>query len=343
MRKLTVEEQAERIYERFGDSLTFFLETYKGSLSKPHFKCNDCGHEFDRRIDDLLNGRNGEGRGCSQCGNGNVYTKEAIADLIYEESDGKLILNKTTYTRTHNDSEMHCNVCGNNFEATPHDVLNMLRKGGSACPYCSLRRTPSASEVNTKIKEKSNYKREMIEDTYKNCSTPAQMHCLECDYTWWVAPKYMYLYNCTCSFCTKKSMEKPVYNILKEKKVMFKYDKTLEGCYYPRENEIQRHFLRADFRFEKYPLIIETDGRQHFEALHGEEEFKEIQERDAIKNKWCKEHGYILIRVTSSPTHEWGTERHITLKELLDLIEKYITEDGVVDIEAFQPYDFNRD
>ena len=135
-------------------------------------------------------------------------------------------------------------------------------------------------------------------------------------------------------------METPVIEALTAKKVDFVHDCSLEGSNYNGSS----FPLRADFRFKKYPIIIETDGKQHFKHnVGGRDNLNYTIERDLHKNKWCKEHEYILIRVTSSPTKEWGTEKHITLKELLDLIEKHITENGIVDVKAFKPYDFNKE
>jgi hypothetical protein len=112
----------------------------------------------------------------------------------------------------------------------------------------------------------------------------------------------------------------------------------LKGCYYKTKN----HPLRADFYFD-CGLVIECDGKQHMEAVLGEDAFIEIQIRDNIKNKYCKKNNICLIRVTSSPTKEWGTEKHITLLELFALLEKGISDKGEINMSVFLPYDFNRE
>jgi hypothetical protein len=48
-------------------------------------------------------------------------------------------------------------------------------------------------------------------------------------------------------------------------------------------------------------LFIEFDGIQHFESKEffgGDEYFKKIQESDKIKNNWCVNNRYKLIRIT---------------------------------------------
>ena len=61
---------------------------------------------------------------------------------------------------------------------------------------------------------------------------------------------------------------------------------------------------RFDFYVPKYNLMIEYDGEQHYKPAHfsnDEEEnirnFKNCQERDGVKNKYCKDNGINLLRI----------------------------------------------
>ena len=274
MRKLTAEEQAERIYERFGDSLTFFLETYKGSLSKSHFKCNDCGHEFDRRMDDLLSGRNGESRGCSMCGNGKVRKRDDVAKEIYDLSDGKYMMDVWTYTRMHKDASVLCADCGYVFETTPHELITKLKKD----------------------KESG------------------------------------------CIHCNSTKLEKPILELLTSLHCDFDYNKALKGC----RREGCAYDMKPDFLFKKYSLVFEVDGVQHYLPMHGRNTLEYLRKNDEYKNQYFKEKGYILIRASDDTNIKYATDKHITLTKLIELIQTGISYDGVVDIEIFRPYDFNR-
>jgi len=58
--------------------------------------------------------------------------------------------------------------------------------------------------------------------------------------------------------------------------------------------------LRCDAYFSNQQLIIEFDGKQHFEPIEffgGEKAFKRIQANDAIKNILIPSHGIKLIRI----------------------------------------------
>ena len=57
---------------------------------------------------------------------------------------------------------------------------------------------------------------------------------------------------------------------------------------------------RFDFFVPALKLLIEYDGRQHFEAVNlfgGEVNLADTQRRDQIKNCFAKENGYRLLRI----------------------------------------------
>ena len=75
----------------------------------------------------------------------------------------------------------------------------------------------------------------------------------------------------------------------------FVKEKSFSDCLAPSGSK-----LRYDF-FVEESYLIEFDGEQHFgENLGGwntEEYFQKIQQHDAIKNAYCKEHNIPLIRI----------------------------------------------
>lgn len=337
-RRTPIEKLIQKLKEVHGDDI-LYAGGFKNMNTKCWFFCTKCNELFYTYPSGIIY----NGCGCPKCA---IYKPTTPIEKVIELVD--IVSNHTIeyvsgYTKIGAKCRWRCRICGYEWETTPNSILS-----GHGCKKCYVASRIIPLETIIKLVT------ELFDDTieyvngYIDSKTKCKWRCKVCGYEWEADPHALIQHHIGCRVCTMKrlheSMERPVYNALSKKSVLFKYDKALEGCFYNRENVIQKHPLRADFRLEKYPIILETDGRQHHFPMGGREaEIKEIQERDEIKNKWCKEHGYILIRVTSSPTHEWGTEKHITLKELLDLIEKCITEDGVVDIEAFQPYDFNRD
>ena len=82
--------------------------------------------------------------------------------------------------------------------------------------------------------------------------------------------------------------------------------------------------LRPDIRFFDHKIIIEADGRQHFEAVtfgnisqeRAEEIFKLTQENDKIKNNFCEKFGYKMIRIS-----------HKDIKDILSILQVELEEE----------------
>ena len=73
----------------------------------------------------------------------------------------------------------------------------------------------------------------------------------------------------------------------------FETEKTFPSC------RGQSNPLPFDFYIESHNLLIEFDGRQHFEPIEywgGEEGFKTRQFYDSLKNSFAEENGFKLLR-----------------------------------------------
>jgi hypothetical protein len=98
-----------------------------------------------------------------------------------------------------------------------------------------------------------------------------------------------------CPFCSNKVSrgEKKIINILDEFNVNYTHQKKFDDC--------KNIFCLAfDFYIEEYNLIIEYDGKQHFEPVSffgGEEKFNKQKKNDDIKNNYCKEKNINLLRI----------------------------------------------
>jgi hypothetical protein len=73
-----------------------------------------------------------------------------------------------------------------------------------------------------------------------------------------------------------------------------------------------------DFYIPSKNVLIEYDGRQHYEAIEyfgGEEELNWIKYKDAIKTKYCLDNNIPLLRLPY-----WLSD-----EEIRDAIRKFIT------------------
>lgn len=98
----------------------------------------------------------------------------------------------------------------------------------------------------------------------------------------------------TCPFCTGESSgERKVRITLEQLKIEYKQQYSFSECK-------RINLLKFDFYLPDYNCCVEYDGEQHFEPSNffgGEEAFKERQERDEIKNQFCREQNIRLIRI----------------------------------------------
>lgn len=104
-----------------------------------------------------------------------------------------------------------------------------------------------------------------------------------------------------CPKCSH-SVSKAEYKMIKwldENKIDYIYQYRNENCRHKRK-------LPFDFYFPKLNLMIEVDGSQHHKAAPfggwdtAEQNLKDTQMRDGIKNQFCQDTGIHLIRIPTS-------------------------------------------
>lgn len=127
-----------------------------------------------------------------------------------------------------------------------------------------------------------------------------------------------------CSSCTlaKSTLEKATEEYLKELGVVYTPQKKFKGCINPKTN----YSLKYDFYLPDYNMCIEVDGSQHDKVSYfgnmtkeqAEQSFKDTQERDIIKNKFCKDNNIQLLRIPYTAYFRGSTEyKNILNKTLL--------------------------
>ena len=94
--------------------------------------------------------------------------------------------------------------------------------------------------------------------------------------------------------CLNSLYNEKIKQILKDNNLTFIPEKTFSDCINPKTNAK----LRFDFYLPDYNCCIEYDGEQHFKGWYNSvDSLQNIQYRDNIKNKYCKENGILLIRI----------------------------------------------
>ena len=99
--------------------------------------------------------------------------------------------------------------------------------------------------------------------------------------------------------------------------MIFTQQKVFDDCVYKSK-------LRFDFYLNRYNVIIEYDGIQHFEAVDfagrgkswANEQYKLIKQKDKIKNSYCLCRGIRLIRI---PYYNYNNIEQILTSNLLEV------------------------
>jgi very-short-patch-repair endonuclease len=142
---------------------------------------------------------------------------------------------------------------------------------------------------------------------------------------WWVC-KYDHSWDATiikrcrdnrgCPYCKNKTEEKlRIYLDCKSLNPISQFKNT--WCIYPETN----NYFRFDFLIEKFNLIIELDGEQHFKQVSNWKSPELNQEKDIYKMKKALENLYSIIRIKQQEV--WDNDYSWLEEKLLPHIKNY--------------------
>jgi very-short-patch-repair endonuclease len=124
-----------------------------------------------------------------------------------------------------------------------------------------------------------------------------------------------------CSFCVNKT-ELILFDKLKEKYITLKTQYKVDWC------KNIKH-LPFDFVIEERKIIVELDGKQHFEQIGNWLSPEETRKNDLFKMKCANENGFSVIRILQKDVYK---NKYDWLSELCKNIEKITNEKSVQNI-----------
>lgn len=280
--------------------------TYINKRTKILHRCKIDGHEWCVTPTNILNGH-----GCPVCGGSMKKTHDEYVIELAEanpkiEVVGEYINGQTKILH-------HCKIDGHEWMARPSAILI-----GNGCPMCQRRmvRNKLAKTTEEYIKELATINKDVVVlGEYVNAKTQIAHKCLVCDWEWDVTPEGL-LCGHGCPQCSKRSKsngEKNVANWLDKNKIAYKKQKTFADC----KSEC---VLRFDFYLPDYNILIEYNGKQHYEPVDyfgGEKSFETQILRDNIKKDYCKDNGILLFEI---PYYSDLDEELIKLHEIIKTI-----------------------
>ena len=112
-----------------------------------------------------------------------------------------------------------------------------------------------------------------------------------------------------CPSCSESKGEKSIAKFLNKFKINFDRQKKFKDCK-------NIHELPFDFYIPSLRMIIEFDGKQHYEPMDffgGEKAFERLKLNDKIKNDYCEDNYINLIRI-----------KYTNIENIENILKKYI-------------------
>tara|TARA_Y100000389_G_scaffold168538_1_gene174253 strand:- start:112 stop:1701 length:1590 start_codon:yes stop_codon:yes gene_type:complete len=296
------------------------------SNNKHWFVCNICNHSFKQQITVITN----MGCWCPYCSNKllcNIDTCLSCYDKSFASS------NKAHFFDNDKNNEVNprqiykssgkkywfkCNDCNHSFECRLDNIYN-----GKWCPYCANKLL--CNNNNCKIcfdKSFASSDKVHFFDNDNN-NIPRRLFKYSNKKYWFMCYMCNNLFNASlsnvsngtwCPLCTNKT-EKKLKLWFETNNINIIYQPKYDWCINTETNKK----LPFDFVIDGKKLIIELDGRQHFEYVP---KFKNNVEynilRDNYKAKCALENNYSMIRIFQEDVFNDNNQWEIQLKKILD-------------------------
>lgn len=280
-------EIAKQRVENLGYKLLTTKEEYIKASEKNKLQCPN-GHIYEQILLDLFKGHR-----CKKCAskiNGDKSkfkyedVKKVITDLGFELLSAEYVNNDTPL-------KVKCKKCNHIFSPTLHNLKN-----GTGCPNCYSKIRGKSTiipyEDRVNYVENFNYKILTPKEEYINGENKVKLKCSK-GHIYEARLHDFYIGN-RCPHCKESKGERKIERFLKENDIRFEKQYIIKRCKFKR-------YLPFDFYLPDYNLLIEYDGKQHFEIsdyFGGYESFIDTKIRDTIKNIYCQNNNIDLLRIS---------------------------------------------
>jgi len=293
-------------------------DIYTLAKNRMEFECLKCGCKWKTTACHVTAKK---ATGCPECSKNEHVSNQKLSknDIIKRiDVEGKseyLIHDWLHYKTTADKVKFKHITCGHIFEMTVNNFLS-----GQRCPkhrgerIGSKKRKPHSYYMNLIKKECIDYDEYNFEEKFnKGRDGKISVTHKKCGNRYKVSPG-KFLDGRRCPYCAsniQSNSTKFIQMYLESENINFEIEKTFDGLINPKTG----YPLRFDFYITDLNCIIEYDGEYHDKILNRnpEEKLKECQQRDSIKNNYCKDHNIPLLRISYKQK-----------KELLNLIEEFI-------------------
>lgn len=288
-KKLTREVLISRFIKRHSVLYDYTSVVYNGIHEKVSIICEEHG-TFQQSPNNHL-----KGQGCPKCKNVNLSKLKRMSLSSFIEKSNLVHSDIYEYTKfiyqgSFKKGIIKCKIHGP-FQQTPSDHLQ-----GKGCPSCglirrSICRMDTLESFMNKATECHLGLYSYDDFIYINSKTKGDITCKE--HGVFHQTPNDHLMGCGCPKCSSSKGEIIISNILSKYGLKYEREYTFTDC-----KDVR--VLPFDFFIHSHNLLIEYDGRQHFEPIEyfgGVEQFKDQIRRDNIKTEFAKAHNIQLLRI----------------------------------------------
>ena len=291
MNTITTEEFIKEAKEIHSDKYDYSLVEYKGYDYKVKIICPIHG-AFEQRAGFHTKKRCGcpacakEKRKAKSGNKTNKLTTEEFIKKAKEVHGDKYDYSKVEYVNMRTKIKIICPIHGEFEQAAGGHLYH-------GCKKCyDEKQSSSAEEFIKKAKEVHGDKYDYSKVEYINMRTKIKIICpIHGEFE--QQPR-AHLSEQGCPKCKSSSGERRIANYLNSKNLLYEWQKTFDDL---RGKNKQK--LSYDFYLQKENLLIEYNGRQHYEeeAFGGHHNLKRHKERDLQKIEYAKKNNYKLISI----------------------------------------------
>ena len=306
-------------------------EVSLNSHKKFWFDC-ECGHTFESSLLNINQGNNWcpycyNRKLCGNCDKCNEKSFASHPKSICWSYENELNPRQLFKNADRRKFKFNCE-CGHKLEM----VLKQISSQGHWCSYCSHQKLCDNEDCKMCFDnsfasvERSKYLNDKNINPRTLFKSTNKLFGFECDLCNKVFKSQLsgVTKGVWCSFCVNKT-EQILFNKLKEIYITLERQYRVEWC----KNSKTNRFLPFDFVLEERKIIIELDGKQHFEQIGNWLSPAETRKNDLYKMNYANENGYSIIRILQKDVYK---NKYDWLNELILNIEKITNENRVQNI-----------
>lgn len=284
--RLPVEDFIKRSRAIHGDKYDYSNLGYINTRHHVTITCPEHG-VFSQRANSHLRGMD-----CQKCAGTKrrTGTQKFIEKSIAKHGD-RYSYDHAQYTNAHGMIKIECQAHGA-FEQPANDHLK-----GHGCPSCGYDAVKGPRITNedwvSRFKEVHGDRYIYDRVDYKSACMNILIGCRAHGYFKQKPYNHLHVAGEACHKCYASRGEVVVFTALDSMDVEYEFQAGFSSCKHKWQ-------LSFDFFLPHHALLIEFDGEQHRRAcwsFGGDDQFAEIQKRDAAKNRWARTHGIPLVRL----------------------------------------------